>query len=191
MRASDLTVPDLVVLALLSERPMHGYAVNGELEWRQARDWAGISRPQVYYSLRKLAEGGLIEEVAGGADEPAGPERRVYQPTDAGRRALADALEREQWATQRPPPPFLTWMALSWAARPGVARAQAARRRAFLEAELARERATLDAVLADPTRTTEAPVLMVRLTIRHFEAELSWLDEVDAAFPDLPNGRQG
>ena len=51
----ELTTPDLVLLSLLAERPMHGYQANLELERRQVRDWAGISRPQVYYSLGKLA----------------------------------------------------------------------------------------------------------------------------------------
>ena len=48
-------MPDLVLLSLLAERPQHGYQANLELERRQVRDWAGISRPQVYYSLEKLA----------------------------------------------------------------------------------------------------------------------------------------
>ena len=34
---------------------MHGYQANAELERRQVRDWAGLSRPQIYYSLEKLA----------------------------------------------------------------------------------------------------------------------------------------
>ena len=54
------TTPDLVILSLLAERGMHGYEVNLELERRCVRDWAGISRPQVYYSLEKLAAAGLI-----------------------------------------------------------------------------------------------------------------------------------
>src|ERR1700676_5340466 len=69
----ELTTPDLVILSLLAERGMHGYQVNLELERREVRDWAGISRPQVYYSLEKLAAKGLIR--AGQSDEPAtGPE---------------------------------------------------------------------------------------------------------------------
>ena len=52
-----LTTPDLVLLSLLAERPMHGYQANAELVRREIRDWAGISRPQVYYSLEKLAQG--------------------------------------------------------------------------------------------------------------------------------------
>jgi DNA-binding PadR family transcriptional regulator len=49
-----------VILSLLAERPMHGYQVNLELERRCVRDWAAISRPQIYYSLEKLAKAGLI-----------------------------------------------------------------------------------------------------------------------------------
>ena len=137
-----LTTPDLVLLSLLAERPMHGYEANLELERRQVRDWAGISRPQVYYSLDKLAGLGLVR--AAESDEPeAGPERRVFVTAAKGRAALADALEREEWTTQRDRPPFLTWMALSWQARPGVFQRQLERRREFLEKELAREEATL------------------------------------------------
>ena len=40
-----LTTPDMVLLSLLAERPMHGYQANLELERRQVRDWAGVSRP--------------------------------------------------------------------------------------------------------------------------------------------------
>src|SRR5215471_15211432 len=102
VKRPDLTTPDLVILSLLDERPRHGYEVNAELERRQVRDWAAVSRPQIYY-----------------------------------------ALEREDWTTGRDRPPFLTWMALSWRAKPGVFEAHVKRRRAFLTRELARERATL------------------------------------------------
>src|SRR5258706_4514480 len=88
----NLTTPDLVLLSLLAERPMHGYEANLELERRHVRDWAAISRPQVYYSLEKLAQPGLIG--AADSDEPiAGPERRTYATTVKGRAALAAALD--------------------------------------------------------------------------------------------------
>jgi DNA-binding PadR family transcriptional regulator len=194
-RSSPLTVADLVVLALLHERPMHGYAVTAELEDREVRDWAGISRPQVYYSLKKLAEQGFIETTGdAGDDVGGGPERRVYQPTAKGRAALGDALEREDWAEQRPPPPFLTWMALVGHAREGALARQVARRRAFLLREAARERATLASMqgpVAGPGHL--AARLMLELTIRQFEAELAWLSEVEEAFgtagePQLGDG---
>ena len=82
-KRSGLTTPDLVILSLLAERGMYGYQVNLELERRCVRDWAGISRPQIYYSLEKLAAAGLIR--AGDSDEPsAGPERRVFETTATG-----------------------------------------------------------------------------------------------------------
>lgn len=58
--ARALTTPDLVLLSLLAERPLHGYQANIELGRREVRDGAGISRPQVDYSLEKLARLGLI-----------------------------------------------------------------------------------------------------------------------------------
>ena len=172
-----LTTPDLVLLSLLAERPMHGYEANLELERRQVRDWAGISRPQVYYSLDKLARLGLIRGAE--SDEPvAGPERRVLATTAKGRSALADALEREDWAIQRERPPFLTWVALSWQARPGVFQKQIERRREFLEKELAREEATLRAIRKEVGHRFHEAVWMVSLVIEQFQVELRWLGKL-------------
>ena len=130
-RKLALTTPDLVLLSLLAERPMHGYQANLELERREIRDWAGISRPQVYYSLEKLARAGMIR--ASESDEPAaGPERSTFETTAKGSAALANALELEEWTMQRERPPFLTWVALSWLARPGTIEKQVQRREEFL-----------------------------------------------------------
>ncbi len=158
-----LTTPDLVLLSLLAERPMHGYQANLELERREIRDWAGISRPQVYYSLEKLARAGLIH--ASETDEPAaGPERGTFATTAKGRAALASALEREEWTTQRDRPPFQTWIALSWQARPGVFLNQLKRRRKFLLKEIAREKKTLLSI----------SVWMVALMIEQMRVEVRW-----------------
>jgi DNA-binding PadR family transcriptional regulator len=173
----ELTTPDLVLLSLLAERPMHGYQANAELERREIRDWAGISRPQVYYSLEKLARAGLIRSLETG--EPAsGPERSSFETSARGRAALADALEREEWATQRDRPAFLTWMALSWQARPRAVREQLQRRREFLEREIAREKATLDSVLNEVGHRYHEAVWMIELMIEKFEVELRWAKRV-------------
>jgi DNA-binding PadR family transcriptional regulator len=176
MRATkkrELTTPDLVLLSLLAERPMHGYEANLELERRQVRDWAAISRPQVYYSLEKLAAMGLIR--AGKSDEPVtGPERSVFVTTARGCAGLADALERKEWATARERPPFLTWIALSWQARPGVFEKQLERRQKFLEQELERQEATLRSVREEVGHRFHEAVWMVSLTIQQFRAELRW-----------------
>ena len=189
---SELTPADLVVLSLLAERPMHGYQLNRELERREVQDWAGVSRPQVYYSLRKLAKDGLIKTAGEEAGGMTGPERHTYRPSAAGRRALSAALARPDWTSQRPPPPFLTWLALSTHATRAVAKLQVARRRVFLVAELAKERLTIEAIRRDHGEMVRVAELMVSLVIRQFEAELGWLDEVNRALrhsPTRPEGR--
>src|SRR5580704_17167402 len=127
---SSLTTPDLVLLSLLAERPMHGYQANLELERREVRDWAAISRPQVYYSLEKLARLGLIR-AADDETPVGGPERSVFATSAKGRAALGASLEREDWTVHRDRPPFLTWLALSWQAPPGVFLKQVRRRLQF------------------------------------------------------------
>jgi DNA-binding PadR family transcriptional regulator len=181
-RKRALTTPDLVLLSLLAERPLHGYEANAELERREVRDWAGISRPQVYYSIEKLAQFGLVR--ASGTDTAAaGPERRVFETTAKGRAALADALERADWATDRERPPFLTWIALSWQARPGVFRQQIKRRREFLENELSREEATLRSIKKEVGHRCHEAVWMVSLVIEHFRGELRWLRKLERELP--------
>ena len=169
-----ITTPDLVILSLLAERPMHGYQVNLELERRNVREWAAISRPQIYYSLEKLAGAALIR--AGESEDPAaGPDRRVFEITAKGRQALSEALEAEDWTTQRDRPPFLTWVALSWQARPGVFKKQIARRKAFLEKEIAREKETIDSILAEVCHPYHEAVWMVTVMIEPFQTEPKWL----------------
>src|SRR5271154_1328824 len=146
--SEKLTTPDLVLLSLLAERPMHGYEANTLLEFRKVRDWAGVSRPQVYYSLEKLARRELIRSVRVGEGEgdSAGPERRIFETTPRGRSALADALERGDWTDQNERPAFLTWVALSWQCRPGIFLKQLDQRRKFLERELSNKKEILAAV---------------------------------------------
>ena len=169
-----LTTPDLVLLSLLAERPMHGYQANAELERREWRDWVDISRPQLYYSMVKLAGAGMI--VVANTDEPSGgPDRRVFATTAKGRAALASALEREDWSAQRERPAFLTWLALSWQARPGVVARQIERRKEFLQAQLAREQSTLRDVCREVGHRHHEAVWMIELIIAQFRTELRWL----------------
>ena len=175
--ARALTTPDMVVLSLLAERPMHGYDVSAELDRRLIRDWASVSRPQVYYSLEKLARLGLVR-VASDAAPAAGPERRVLATSALGRTALAEALARTDWTTGRDRPPFLTWMALSWLARPGVFERQLERRREFVAKELARAERTLKGVEREVGHPFHEAVWMLGLFIEQFRTELRWLDKI-------------
>ena len=194
VKKAGLTVPDLVLLSLLAEQPMHGYQANAELERRQVQDWAGVSRPQVYYSLEKLARLALIAET-GGREPALGPERRIFGTTAKGRSALAASLEREDWTNQRDRPPFLTWMALSWQAPPATVRNQLRRREKFLEAELEREMETLRAVEKEVGHGFHEAVWMIKLMIEQFRTELDWLrqvaDKLDHRAPAANPARTG
>ena len=153
---------------------MHGYQANLELERRCIRDWAAISRPQVYYSLEKLARQGMIRAASDG-DDAGGPERHVYSTTARGLDAMAAALGAEAWTNQRYCPPFLTWLALSWRLPPAIVRAQIERRRDFLEGQLARERETLRGVRAEVGHSHHEAVWMISLVIAQMQTELAWL----------------
>ena len=89
LTAPVLTTPDLVLLSLLAERPMHGYQINETLEVRNIRDWAAVSRPQIYYSLEKLTRAGLVGRSRDDGPTP-GPERRVYRTSKLGLRRLSE-----------------------------------------------------------------------------------------------------
>jgi len=101
-------------------------------------------------------------------DRPRGPSAPRSKPQ---RKA---ALAREEWTTQREHPAFLTWLALSWQARPGVFRQQLEKRRNFLLKELAREKKTLLSIYAEVGHKFHEAVWMVSLTIDQLQTELRW-----------------
>ena len=181
MSSEKLTTPDLVLLSLLAERPMHGYQANTLLESRKVREWAGVSRPQVYYSLDKLARLGLIRS-AETEDDGSGPERQVFGTTPQGRVALADALERDDWTHQKERPVFLTW-------RPGVFPKQIVQRQKFLESELARTQEVLLAVRKEVGHRFHEAVWMLSLNIDQLRTELRWLKKVAREFPRRSSAR--
>jgi hypothetical protein len=113
----------------------------------------------------------------------------VLAVTAAGRSALADSLEREDWTRKRERPRFLTWIALSWLARPGVFAKQIQRRREFLRSEVAREEDVLHSVLREVGHPYHEAVWMLKLTLKQCKAELEWLDDLDRELPNRGEAR--
>lgn len=172
-----LTIADLVILSLLAERPMHGYEVNTTLEDRKIREWAPVSRPQIYYSLDKLTKLKLIR-VSDTDSASGGPERRVMQTTALGREQLANALEGKHWVIQKVHQPFLIWLALSWQARTKTFRKQLDNRRKLLEERLAEEKATLTDVMDEVGHPYHEAVWMLQLLIEQAQTELRWVERI-------------
>jgi DNA-binding PadR family transcriptional regulator len=83
------------VLALLAEKPMHGYQIIQEIEERSNGAWKP-SPGSVYPTLQLLADEGII-----GAEESNG--RKTYSLTDEGRQvADAAAGKAAPWEAQNP-----------------------------------------------------------------------------------------
>jgi DNA-binding PadR family transcriptional regulator len=82
---------DGLLLASLETRPRHGYAI---MEALRAGSGGQFDLPTgtVYPALRRLERAGLIQ---GTWSREGGRQRRVYELTSAGRRALAG--ERGTW----------------------------------------------------------------------------------------------
>lgn len=79
------------VLALLAEKPMHGYQIIREIEERSGGNWKP-SAGSVYPTLQLLADEGLIS-----AEESNG--RKTYALTDAGREEAGEAGSSAPWTT--------------------------------------------------------------------------------------------
>jgi PadR family transcriptional regulator AphA len=85
----NLSLTEWVVLALMGERPSHGFAVGRQLEpGTDLGRVLTVHRPLVYRALDRLAAAGLVKAHH---TEPglAGPDRTIYEITAPGRRALS------------------------------------------------------------------------------------------------------
>ncbi|QIK83930.1 PadR family transcriptional regulator [Sanguibacter sp. HDW7] len=85
------------LMALLAERPMHGYQLRQEFESRTGGTWP-LNVGQVYTTLQRLVRDGLVTPAPqgdAGADEAAADDAGTveYQLTDAGR------TEADAWWT--------------------------------------------------------------------------------------------
>jgi PadR family transcriptional regulator PadR len=77
------------VLALLAGGPAHGYAITAQLE-EMGITGGPVDIGQVYRTLRDLEEAGQVSSTW--SSEPAGPQRRDYELTEAGYASL------DEWA---------------------------------------------------------------------------------------------
>jgi DNA-binding PadR family transcriptional regulator len=77
------------ILALLDDRPMHGYEMIQELEERTGGRWTP-SAGSIYPTLQLLEDEGLVtaEEVDG---------KRVFSLTDSGKQAVPERTEGRPW----------------------------------------------------------------------------------------------
>jgi DNA-binding PadR family transcriptional regulator len=95
--AYQLTSLGVSVLALLRERPMHGYEMFQTLVQRRADRIVKVRPGSLYHVVDRLTEAKLIRQAAT-ARNGKRPERVIYEITDAGAEALGERV-RELIAT--------------------------------------------------------------------------------------------
>jgi len=79
----------ILILAVLSGGPRHGYAIAREIE-RRSREALSVGEGALYPALRALEREGLVQSEW--QTQPSGPARRVYTLTDAGQAKLSSQV---------------------------------------------------------------------------------------------------
>ena len=175
MAVTQLTSADIIVLSLLLERPMHGYELAQEYDRQEIKDWASVSKAQVYYALKKLEQDSLIV-VSAQVYTTDQRSKTPFTVTPRGRDMLEQHLSQRHWIEERRPQPFTTWTGLSIHCSQANRDEMVAQRYAFLTAELSRERASFDFVASMTTDRSKAGLKIIALTIALIETELKWLE---------------
>ena len=80
------------ILGLIAEQPSHGYALKQVFDQRVSPLW-GLTTGQIYQSLNGLERSGLLTSTR--QQTARRPERKVYEITEAGQRALDRWLQSE------------------------------------------------------------------------------------------------
>jgi DNA-binding PadR family transcriptional regulator len=159
-------------LALLAQRPAHGYDLKQQLEETFGEVLPPLNAGQVYTTLARLERDGLVrgDEVPEDARN-----KRVYELTAAGVEALREWAEAPSPAVKVKDEFF---MKLVLAAKTGIADSKGLvdrQRREYLQAlrdledVAARRDGTLDAAAA----------LLIEGAALHLDADLKWLDRCE------------
>ena len=168
------------VLGLLAQRPRHGYElraafqalVGGEENW-------DVKLAQIYTTLTRLEQSGFIAE--DGVKQDAGPEKRIYAITLAGRKTLnewfACGIEPEHQHDE-----FFLKLMIGLASGAADPYRLIQTQRAYLFQEL--HDITKLRSQADPGRKL-AMILLLDKAVMHLEADLRWLDMVEARLDEI------
>jgi DNA-binding PadR family transcriptional regulator len=178
----QLTPLGVSVLALLRERPMHGYEMFQTLVTRREDRIVKVRPGSLYHVVYRLAQENLIRPTATGRDGNR-PERTTFEITDAGLGALTDRV-RELVATPvNEFPRFVAGLAEIHNLDRETAVAAVRSRVAALEADAAEISSVRDAGSAPAMYLTALDYLLA--TTR---SKLDWLREFADA---LESGRLG
>ena len=174
------------LLALLEQGPMYGYQLRAEFEQRTGATWP-LNVGQVYTTLARLERDGLVEQVAGEADDapdraPGSDGHVVYRVTDHGRAEVLVWFTTPVPRTQPPRDELAIKLALAVTV-PGVDVGSVIQqqRSATMAALQDYTRLKRSGRAAQPEDTTDlAWGLVLDSLVFSAEAEIRWLDHCEA-----------
>jgi DNA-binding PadR family transcriptional regulator len=170
------------ILGLLSQRPRHGYElraafealVGGEQNWE-------VKPAQIYTTLDRLEESGWVQ--LEDAENGGTPEKRVYSLTPAGRNELQNWFQTGIEGDHQRDEFFIKLM-LSLAVDDSIADPYDVIhvQRSKLYQDL--HNLTAQRLHWDPN-TDLSQILLMDKAIMHLEADLRWLDMIEARMDDI------
>ena len=168
------------VLGLLAQRPRHGYElraafhalVGGEENW-------DVKPAQIYTTLARLEQGGLVAKDS--VEQDAGPEKRIYALTPTGRKTLKEWFASGIEPAHQHDEFFIKLMIglVSGIADP-YRLIQTQRAHLFQGLHDITEHRSH----ADPSREL-AKILLLDKAVMHLEADLRWLDMIEARLDEI------
>jgi DNA-binding PadR family transcriptional regulator len=175
------------VLALLADKPAHGYELKGSFEQAVGDQWGGLNIGHLYQIIDRLSRDGLIESQR--QPQPVKPDRVVHRLTGAGREELDRWLSAPSARTRGYRDDFfLKVMAAAASGDPATLARVLRNQRAHLLKEL---RSLADARALNPP----SPVVSVLLTAAelHVRADLGVVDAAEQSLGSDPlkAGRAG
>lgn len=168
------------LLGLLAQRPRHGYELRAAFEAMVGGKETWEVRPgQVYATLERLAEAGLVTQVA--VEKEGGPEKRIYALAPRGQEVLQQWLLSEANVEHQRDEFFVKLMVAVMTGRNDIPQMIQVQRNALFQAL---HRVTRQRMEADP-ETELAQILLLDKVMMHLEADLRWLDMVEARLDEV------
>lgn len=167
------------LLALLFQRPMHGYELGKQLNAVVNAEW-DVKPGQIASTLTRLKEAGLVDYNVEATDDA--PDRKVYFITAAGQEELQTWYLTPEVHEYKLGDAFYIKLVLSLTGGPVRPENVLMTQRRELYQQL--HEVTEIARRADP-RTQLPWILLLESAIMHLEADLRWIEMCEARLPDL------
>jgi len=169
-----------VILGLLAQQPRHGYELHAAFQAISGGQESWDVKPaQIYTTLARLEEGGLVVQEGTGQD--GGPEKYIYALTETG------LVELRSWLLSSIPSDaqrdafyikLMICLALGEVNPRTIIQIQRSSRYQELH------RITAQRQAADP-HSELARILFLDKVVMHLEADLRWLDMIEARLDDV------